>query len=159
MLTITRHAYTIEEHPQPEKVYEWIRGHWHDLMELTQEELLLSLKALAEATGTNLDYCFGAVPDRGEYIHLNGTCDTKALDQLVVKGKEDYPLTGCYWDAVVIEAAQSAQGERSKRLDITTDTLKVLHAETDYQYSDEALREHCIGNDYHFYKSGKFHVQ
>lgn len=156
MITITLHAYTIDEHPEPAKVYDWIRGNWYDLMEPTEAELLLSLKKLAEHLDLELDYCFGSVPDRGEHITLKGTYSDADLKTLVV---EDCPLTGCYWDAVVIDALQAAGNNDRERIDITSSVLKVLHSEHDYQYSDEGLKEHCLGNNYHFLTDGSFHPQ
>jgi len=44
----TVNTYTIEDHPQPEKVYEWIRENWHDLAEHHVSELIDSLKAFTQ---------------------------------------------------------------------------------------------------------------
>ena len=61
-------AYKIHEHPDPEKVYTWIRENWHDLNDHNQIELIESLEALKDHLGANLTYSISQTPDRGEHI-------------------------------------------------------------------------------------------
>lgn len=137
-------AYTIDQHPDKEAVFTWIRDNWHDLGDYAVNEFIDALKALANEVGGKLDYSVGLFPDRGEQISLSGY-SMKALNQLK---PDDLPLTGTYYDAPIIEAAQRGDIEEA---------LGALHHEGDYIYSDEGLAELCEANQYYFTESGAFH--
>tara|TARA_R100000908_G_C3720841_1_gene123654 strand:+ start:241 stop:675 length:435 start_codon:yes stop_codon:yes gene_type:complete len=141
MRTIETKIYTIEEHPNRELCYEWIRNHWHDLNEYSVMEVADSLKALQEEIGGDLDYAISSVPDRGEFIRFTDY-DEGSLWRL---DKHDYPLTGVCWDYDVIE------GMRENN---PTQVLSRLHQDTEYCYSDEGLYELCESNQYEFTEEG-----
>lgn len=141
--TIEIKVYQIEEHPQPEKVYEWIRNNWHDLNEFTGQEIVASLKALQKEIGGTLDYSISAVPDRGEYLSFQDY-DKEALAAL---NENDYPLTGVCWDHDVIKALKN---------DCLPDILDIYHQDTEYVYSDTGLYELCVANGYEFELDGRF---
>jgi len=140
----TVNAYRIYEHPDKNKVFDWIRNNWHDLNDHTIREVIDSLKALRDRVGGELDYSISAVPDRGEYVTLKGY-DPDDLKPLI-DSIDDYPLTGVCWDYDVIEGLR--YGELEYRV------LKAIHAETEYLYSDEALEEFCEANEYYFFENG-----
>ena len=142
MRVIQIKIYTIEDHPNVHKCYSWIRNNWLHLNEHNLEELIASLKALQNQIGGELDYSFGCWPSRGEYIHLTNY-DKEQLKSLVAN---DCPLTGTYWDSIVINWLNG--GEHP---------IKCLHKETEYVYSDKGLKELCIANDYEFLLSGEFY--
>ena len=142
MRTITKTVYTIEEHPNKAKVFDWIRDNWHDLNNCSVDEFIDSLKALQKKIGGKLDYAISAVPDRGEFISLKGY-DKKALKEL---DKTECPLTGVCWDYDIIEALQHGNIETA---------LRSLHKDTEYIYSDEGLHELCEANEYEFYENGE----
>jgi len=142
MRTIEKTVYTIDEHPNKDACFDWIRNNWYDLNQHSVDEFIDSLKALQSRIGGKLDYAISAVPDRGEYISLKGY-DKKSLKNL---NKEDYPLTGVCWDYGIIEALQNGSIQ---------DSLKSLHADTEYIYSDEGLLEMCQANEYEFYENGE----
>jgi len=144
MRTIEKTVYKIEEHPDKEKVFEWIRSNWHDLNNHSVDEFIDSLKALQKEIGGKLDYGISAVPDRGEYISLKAY-DREALKEL---NKEDCPLTGVCWDYDIIEAFQNGYPDTA---------LNSLHKDTEYIYSDEGLIELCQANEYEFYKNGELY--
>ena len=146
MRTISFNVYTIEEHPHPEKVYEWIRENWHDLNQHSVNDMLKSLEELALKIGATLQCSFSAVPSRGEFIHLGGG-DPEKLKELVAG---DCPLTGVWTDEEVIRAAQAG--------DVQT-ALKALHEDTETVYSDQGLYDHCDANEYEFDMNGKFHAK
>lgn len=146
MKTKTINIYAIGEHPQPEKCFDWIRNNWHDLGQFCVDEMLDSLKALANEIDGVLDYSLSIVPDRGEYVTIKGFDQTK-LERLYTK-REDCPLTGVCYDHDVIEALYNGELE--------TAVLKTLHAEGEHLYSDEGLREICEANEYEFDENGKF---
>lgn len=144
MRTVTKTVYTIEDHPDKEKCFEWIRNNWHDLNNHSVDEFIDSLKSLQKKIGGKLDYGISAVPDRGEHISLKGY-DKDALHKL---DKEDCPLTGVTWDYDIIEAFQNGNPDKA---------LKSLHADTEYAYSDEGLEEFCEANGYEFNEDGSIH--
>lgn len=145
MRTKTINIYTIAEHPQPEKCFQWIRDNWHDLGQHCVDEMIDSLKALAKEINGTLDYSLSIVPDRGEYVTIKDF-DQDKLERLYAK-REDNPLTGVCYDQDAIEALYNG--------DLGT-ILKTLHAEGEHLYSDEGLRETCEANEYEFDENGKF---
>ena len=144
MRIIETKVYTIDEHPNKENVYNWIRNNWHEENQHSVEEIVDSLKALQEKIGGRLDYCFGQNPDRGEYISLSGF-QKKELKKLKAK---ELPLTGVCWDHEVIKGAKKGK---------FYNLLKTLHQDTEYHYSDEGLEQMCHANGYEFTEDGKFH--
>ena len=144
----TVNTYTIEDHPQPEKVYEWIRENWHDLAEHHVSELIDSLKAFTQEFNLELDYSISAVPDRGEYIRLTGQVSMQQVSEML--DTEKY-LTGVCYDMAILAAIDTQQS-----LNIASDLLKTIHDETEYLYSRESLLEHCEDNGYYFFLDGSF---
>lgn len=135
------YSYTIESHPDKQKVFEWIRNNWHDLGQHVLEEYVDSLKAACEALGVTFDYSISQVPDRGEFIKI-GEYSAEAAAAL----PRDCSLTGVCYDDTVIEALASGDIES---------ILTAIHAECEYLYSDEALEEMCEANEYEFKENGK----
>jgi hypothetical protein len=134
--------YKIEEHPNKEKCFEWIRDNWHDLNSHSVQEMVESLSALRDKIGGQLDFRISAVPDRGEYIRFTDY-DRRILNRL---DADECPLTGVCWDADVILALRAGNPSQA---------LKALHADTEYKYSDEGLLEFCSANEYEFDEHGK----
>ena len=139
---ITHTVNTIETHPNKAAVYAWINANWHDLAQHSVDEFVCSLKVLAEAVDATLDYSISAVPDRGEFITLKDM-NTSKLKRLKAVNCE---LTGVCYDNDVIHAAQ--QGD-------VFNALSILHLESEYIYSDEALYNMCEANAYEFHDSGE----
>ena len=142
MRIIETKVYTIDEHPNKEKCFDWMRNNWHDLNQHSVDEVIESLKALQKEIGGRLDYCIGQVPDRGEFISFGGY-DRDYLSQLNPK---DYPLTGVCWDYDLIMGLIEGEPER---------VLNSLHKDTEYIYSDEGLTELCEANEYEFTEEGE----
>jgi hypothetical protein len=147
MKTYTVTTYTIDEHPYPEKVYDWVRANWHGLGQDAVEEMVDSLKALRDAIGGRLDFALSLVPDRGEFVSLTDY-DAEALAELLPRAGE-CPLTGMCYDADII-GALSADKLESR-------VLAVLHAEGGYTYSNEGIQEYVLANGYEFLASGEFY--
>lgn len=141
MRTITTTVYLIDEHPNPELCYDWIRSNWHDLSQHCVDEMIDSLKAFAAYHNVDVDYSIGAFPDRGEYIRFSGPID------FTDKPEGDCPLTGVCYDYDLIESASAS--------DLEYRALKAIHAESEYLYADEGLRDLCEANEYEFLPSGK----
>ena len=68
MRTIEIKVYTIDEHPDKEKCFEWIRNNLHDLNQHSIDEIVESIRALSEIIGGTYDYSISQVSDRGEHI-------------------------------------------------------------------------------------------
>jgi len=141
MRTIETKIYTIDEHPNVDLCYDWIRDNWHDLNQHSVDEVIESLKALQAIIGGELDYSISQVADRGEDITFTNY-DRDALCRL---SADDLPLTGVCWDHQVITGLREDNPER---------VLKSLHDDTDYIYSDEGLWELCVANGYEFTETG-----
>ncbi len=90
MRVIELKVYTIEEHPNKEKCYEWIRNNWLDLNQHSVDEVISSIKALNKEIGGTFDYSISSVPNRGEHITFKGY-DKEALYMLSAYA---CPLTG-----------------------------------------------------------------
>jgi hypothetical protein len=137
----------IEEHPNKEACFDYIRNNWHDLGEHCIADMVESLKALAEAVDGKLDYAISIVPDRGEYVKITDY-DKARLRELDGK-KDDMPLTGVCYDYDVID------GLANDSLDIQV--LSVIHKEGEYIYSDEGLEDMCRANGYEFLEDGSLY--
>ena len=144
MRTIKTIVYTIDEHPNKENVYNWIRNNWYDINDYSLQEVINSIKALTNIIGGTNDYSISTVPDRGEYITFNDY-DNELLNSL---NSDDCPLTGVCWDIDIIEGLK--EGNNNKVLDS-------LHNDTEYKYSDEGLYELCQANEYEFNIDGEIY--
>ena len=145
MRIIETKVYGIEEHPNKELCYEYIRNNWHDLNDHSLKEVVASLKALSDKIGGTFDYSISVVPDRGEFIRFKDY----SHEDLCRISQGDLPLTGVCWDADIIEGLRTGQPEK---------VLKTLHSETEHRYSDKGLFEMCEMNEYEFTEAGKFVV-
>jgi len=143
MRVIETKVYTIEEHPNKDLCYEWIRDNWHDINSHSVNEVIDSLKALQKEIGGSLDYAISSVPDRGEFIKFTDY-DKQALISCS-KVADEYPLTGVCWDYDVI---------KGMRENNPTQVLSTLHQDTEYCYSDEGLYQLCQANQYEFTEEG-----
>lgn len=146
-------AYTIDQHPDKEAVFTWIRDNWHDFGDYAVNEFIDALKALANEVGGKLDYSVGLFPDRGEYI----TLDNYYIGVMNSLYGDCLPVTGSHWDKPIIEAAQGALNGKGMNSSDLSAALEALHKEGEYIYSDEGLAELCEANQYYFTENGAFH--
>jgi len=142
---ISETVYTIDDHPNPKAVYDWVRNNWHYLGSYTVREMVDSLKALADHVEGELDYNFGLFPDRGEFVKITGGHKSRIKDLKA----NDYPLTGVCWDQDVIGGYRDGNLERR--------VLSALHREGEYIYSDEGIHEHVECSECYFKLNGEFH--
>lgn len=155
-------AETIDTHPNPGRVFEWISDNWHDLADHAIEDMAASLKAFGEAVGLLVDWSISAVPDRGEHISFmrsgHGVDPYAFFEGIDATGS--CPFTGAWSDEVILDAYRDRK-PTDDLADVLTDiehrVLKTIHAEHDYLYSAEALRELCEANGYEFTEDGAFH--
>lgn len=158
--TIETTVYTIEEHPNKEAVYDWIRENWHDLGDYAIQDAIESLKGFAEHIGASLDYSVSIVPDRGENIGFSFSYEEPTLSE-VMEGLDlsgDCPFTGVCYDENILDAfrcADKSDSLASVLEDVEYNVLKTLHSEGDYIYSDEGLFEMCQANEYEFKGNGE----
>ena len=137
-------AFTIEDHPNKEAVFEWVRNNWHDLADSDIDDIVSSLKGLAEYVRGHLDYSISCFPDRGEFVRLTDF-DSERLKSL---DADSYPLTGTWSDYCVIKSAQHDELESV--------VLSVCHDCGDFRYSDEGISEFLECNEYFFLEDGRF---
>lgn len=142
MRTIETTVYTINDHPDPDKCFDWIRSNWHDLNFHSAAEVADSVRALSDAIGGTVDYKISSVASQGEFIRYRDYSyeDLEALDA------DSCPLTGVFWDRVIIKGLIAGDPER---------VLDYLHEDTEYVYSDEGLRDLCEANGYEFAEDGE----
>lgn len=145
MRTIEIKIYKIEDHPNKEKCFEWIRNNWHDLNEHSVSEIIKSIEALSSEIGGTFNYSICPVPYRGEHI----TFKDYSIEALNSLKAQDCPLTGTCWDIDVIEGLIKNDGG--------SQVLKALHDDTEYQYSTEGLQSLCEANEYEFTESGELY--
>lgn len=141
MRIVETKVYTIDEHPNKELCFNWIRENWHDLNQHSVDELIKSLKALSDKIGGSFDYAISQVPDKGEFIGFYNY----SQEDLCRLSADDCPLTGVCWDIDLIVGLR--EGNLDKVLDI-------LHSSTEYVYSDKGLEEMCEANEYEFDEDG-----
>ncbi len=142
---ITETVYTIDEHPNREAVYDWVRDNWHHLGESSVHEMVDSLKALADHVGGTLDYSISSFPGRREFVRITGGNRSWLKG---IKSKE-CPLTGVSWDQDVIGGYRDGNLERR--------VLSALHRDGEYLYSDEGIHEYVWCNVYYFKLDGEFY--
>jgi hypothetical protein len=142
MRTETINIYTINEHPDKEKCFEWIRYNEHFIGDFEIDELVCTLNKLSEVIGGTVDWGISHYPDQSERIIFDHY-DEELLAEL---DADKCPLTGCFWDIEVIEALRDE--DMGKVLD-------TLHESIEYLYSEESLTEMCEANDYEFYEGGE----
>jgi len=143
-MEVTLKAFTIESHPNKDAVLNWVRDNWHDLADVDIDDVVASLKALAEHVKGHLDYSVSCVPDRGEFVRLT-EFDPELLKSL---DAESCPLTGTWSDYCVIKSAQHDELESV--------VLSVCHDCGEFRYSDEGISEFLEANSLWFLEDGRF---
>ena len=141
MRVIETKVYEITEHPNKELCYKWMRENFNDLNQSSVDEVIESLKKLANKINGKLDFAIGQFASRGEFITIKDY-DKDILDSL---NPED-TLTGLCWDYDVISGMQSYDLES---------VLNALHEDSEHVYSDEGLNDLAIANEYEFTLEGK----
>ena len=141
MKSIEVKLYHIDEHPNKELCFKYIRESDHTIGEFELEDVVSSLKELSKLIGGELDYSISTSPARGEFISFTNY-DKDLLMKLV---PNECPLTGTHWDISLIEGLQNRDSLK---------VLRELHFEVEYLYSDEGLHRICVDNDYYFDESG-----
>ena len=135
-------VYTINDHPNRELCFEWMRNNRHDLNEHMLYEVEDSIKALKKIIGGDIKYQIGQYPDGNDFISWTGY-DTDSLWELDAC---DLPLTGTWADYIVIV------GLRHRK--ITEFVCRNLKESWESIYSDEGLAEHCEVNEFEFTADG-----
>ena len=166
-------GYTIADHPNPELVYDWMRGNWHDLYSW-QGENIDSLKGFCDEFNlSGMDYAVSTcsysyatanIQDEDiaalsgvrlfKYIQNNHN-----LDKLL---SGNCPFTGYCFDENLLDNIRSFIQSPDKRNfqelinDCLHDWVKTYIADWEYTYTDEALQETCERNEYYFDENGNF---
>lgn len=165
-------TYTIDEHPDKERVYKYVRENWHDLY-AWEGENIDSLKAFCEHFNLKLihwelslcsySYVVAQVPDDLEglvgvrlwkYLNNNGLLHNGLLSG-------NCPFTGYCMDENLLDPIRAFmkkpdtglgfQGLIDECLDAW---VKAYIADWEYAYSDEGIHEHLQANEYQFTEEG-----
>ena len=179
-MTITAHkvlSYTIEDHPNPDLVYDWIRSNWDDLGQHSVDGCMDSLKGFCTAFGLDLNnWAISLVPDYGEFVDIGISSDLEELADIrlykyIVNNYDEYlkgdcPFTGVCYDENLLDPIRDflkkptvSQGYTWQDLvnDCANSLLECLHREGEYIYSDEGLKDMCEANDYEFAENGSIY--
>ena len=177
---ISTTLYTIDDHPQPEHVFDWMRAN-SDNDHYAVYEIVDTLKAFCTHYDIQiLDWSISAHSDRGERVdidcgdiselhsvrlwkYINNNYSTyfnnftKKQDQ-VLNG--NCPFTGVCWDENALDPMRDFMKKpdslnyRELMSDCIDELISALHRDSEYRDSDEAIREDCICNDYYFDDQG-----
>jgi hypothetical protein len=145
MRTIETKIFTIDDHPNEEKCFDYIRENIFDLNEHSLMDAIESIKMLTNFIGGKNDYSISQSPCRGEYVKFTDY-DKESLMEL---DADECPLTGVWTDAELIESMQkygNADG-----------LINAIHDDTEYIYSDEGLRGLCECNQWEFTEEGQLY--
>jgi|TARA_R100000030_G_scaffold100415_2_gene93382 hypothetical protein len=142
MRDITYRVYKIDEHPDKDRCFDWVRNNMHDLAQHEVDDLINSLVKLRETIGGQLHYSISQVPDRGEFIYFKNY-NEEALAKL---DEASCPLTGVFCDHDVIECIRNND---------IVELFKRLHDWCEYHYTDEAIEEQALANDWEFTIKGR----
>ena len=148
-ITHTYTVYKIDEHPNKERCFDWVRDNVHDLNQHDVDEMIKSLEALQARVGGSLDYCVGQFPERGEYIRFTDY-DKDAFGEVwdeAISNDQD-PLTGTFWDWIVI---------RHTGLNDMKGLLDIIHKQSEYVYSDEGIEETADADGWEFKEDGSMY--
>ena len=102
MRIIETKVYKIQEHPNKDKCYSWMRDNLHDINQHSVYEVIDSIKKLSQIIGGNVDYSIGQFPVRGEHIIFTDY----DKDKLMELDASDCLLTGVFWDYDLIIGMQ-----------------------------------------------------
>lgn len=183
-MSITAHkvlSYTIDDHPNPDAVYDWIRANWHDLGQFAVDDVMTTLKSACNALDLDLrDYGVSIVPDRGELIDIkvpsgwhddiDELADIRLYKYLINNYADilakDCPFTGVCYDEDFLDPLRQFlkkptvnQGYTYQDLidDCAASLLSALHNEGEYIYSDEGIKDMCLANEYEFTEDGSIY--
>lgn len=142
MREITYRVYRIDEHPDKDRCFDWMRDNLDYLSQHEVDDLINSLVALSETIGGQLDYSLSQVPDRGEFIYFKNY-NEEALAKL---DEASCPLTGVFCDHDVIECVRNND---------MRELIDRLHGWCEYHYTNEALEETADSNGWEFTIEGR----
>lgn len=156
MRTIELNLYTFDELPDEAK--DRARNWWRNTLDYPWfDEAIGSIKAFCDEFGVSVkDYQIG---DQGSYIHTNATNDSfrgftmKQAEQLKDKDLTgycfDYSMTNEFYE--VFKRSGDAKYAFQQALE---QVLIDIRNDIEYQYSDEAVDDCLITNEYEFDQEG-----
>ena len=178
----TTTAWTIDEHPNPDKVYDWVRDNWHDLYGWGDENRE-SLEEFCKAFSLyDLDWEVSLCGPSHAKAKLPHTFASGELDEdvmlaeisgarLVLHLYENYahlldgdcPFTGYCFDESLLDPIREylKGGDDATTFQTLIDRCldawaSAYVADWEYQYTDEGIRDHLECNEYYFTEEGKF---
>ena len=140
MRIVETKVYTIDTHPEKNKVFEWIRNNWFDLHTYEAEDLIHSLNKISKQLGSKVDYRFSCFPDQGDYIKF----EKYNVEDIIFDIEK-----ANYWDIVVFEALK--EKDPDSILDAFYTMCKYIY------YDDRYLEDLCASNEYEFTEDGSYY--
>lgn len=162
MRTITKtiEVYTFREANAElrDKIRDYINYNW-DIYELSMEERIDTLKALANKIDATLDYSLSCTPDRAEFIDFKYFDET--LLEEILECEESCPLTGVGYDDDLLDDIKKYKhlGLNTALLNASIDYIKSIHNEYESMLTDTNLEELCDINGYEFTIDGRLYVE
>ena len=169
--TVCNTGYTIEDHPNPEEVYDWVRSNWHDLYGWGGENVdslkafcdYFSLSGMDYSVSTcSYSYASATIQD-DDIAELSGVRLFKYIqNNFPVDLSGDCPFTGYCFDENLLDNIRGFMAKPDSRTfqELINDCLHswvtAYIADWEYTYTDEAIHEHCEANEYYFTENGSF---
>lgn len=163
-------VYQIDEHPDKDKVFNWIRENWLDLDDYCRDEANDSLNAFCDDFNIELGYHYDSVfilDCPVEFKTMTGIRAWKWLQNHGYFDLKDCPYTGvCYDESLLDPIRKFKRPADYSRVYYDTYSIKDLlswgiqELENDLEkaredlYSDEALLDMCQSNEYEFTEDG-----
>jgi len=142
MREITYRVYKIDEHPDKDRCFDWVRDNMHHLGQHEVDDLIDSLNALSKTIGGKVNYSLSQYACRGEYIRFTDY-DKEALAEL---DEASCPLTGVFCDHDVIECLRNND---------MIGLIRRLHDWCERHYTDEAIENESLASDWEFTIEGR----
>lgn len=177
-------TYTIDEHPNPEACFDYMLAHDFNDNGGKICEAVKTLKGFCDYFGLELrDYSICSIPDRGENITIRISADLEdmaggvRLFKYLTNNFSIYrckfsgemlptlagrcPFTGMCYDESMLDPIREFMAKPDSRDwqelvdDCAAALLSALHADGEYDSSEEGLRECARANEYQFTESGE----
>ena len=146
-------TYTVDCHPEPEKVYQWIKSNWYDLTDSIYAEYIDSINEFCNAVGIKNNFdsnpCLNGFSIHGP---SEREVDLIITDEML---SGNCPFTGVYCDEIILDVVRNNRNSWTYG-DIRVSVLNSLNSDILNLYSEESLKDHCINNEYYFFDNGEF---
>jgi hypothetical protein len=168
--TVCTTGYTIDQHTNPDAVYDYIRDNWHD-MYVWGNENVDSLKAFCDyfnlsgmdcrISPCSYSYASATIQD-DDIANLSGVRLFKYIGHnFPIDLSGGCPFTGYCFDENLLDNIREFMKKPDSRTfqelinDCLDSWVKAYVSDLEYTYTDEALRDTCEANEWYFTESGE----